>query len=137
MIAAFRQEKCQKIQDLADLCAQRTQPETCGTREPEVYGTTTLAEIDRRLRPARPTVSRPTFRRTPEGVLVDWIQECRTKGCGLILNAGALTTHQLRSTTPVVRIASDYRGAFVQSLLPRTFPSSLLYQRGANGVICD
>jgi 3-dehydroquinate dehydratase-2 len=26
-----------------------------------------------------------------EGALVDWIQECRTKGCGLILNAGALT----------------------------------------------
>jgi 3-dehydroquinate dehydratase-2 len=64
-----------------------------GTREPEVYGTTTLATI------GKMTASRAkehglgvTFRQSNhEGELVDWVQECRAKGCGLILNAGALT----------------------------------------------
>src|SRR6202012_492666 len=64
-----------------------------GTREPEIYGTATLAEI------GKGTAARAkyhglsvTFRQSNhEGELVDWIQECRTKGCGLIINAGALT----------------------------------------------
>jgi len=64
-----------------------------GTREPEVYGTTTLAEIDKMASARAKTHGLATaFRQSNhEGVLVDWIQECRTEGCGLILNAGALT----------------------------------------------
>jgi len=64
-----------------------------GTREPEVYGTTTLAEIDKMASARAKTHGlATTFRHSNhEGVLVDWIQECRTEGCGLILNAGALT----------------------------------------------
>lgn len=64
-----------------------------GTREPEVYGTTTLAEIGKmsaaRAREHGLTIS--FHQSNHEGELVDWIQACRTKGCGLILNAGALT----------------------------------------------
>jgi 3-dehydroquinate dehydratase-2 len=64
-----------------------------GTREPEVYGTTTLAQIDKMVSVRAKTHGLATaFRQSNhEGELVDWIQECRTKGCGLILNAGALT----------------------------------------------
>ena len=64
-----------------------------GTREPEVYGTTTLVQIDKMVSARAKTYGlATTFRQSNhEGVLVDWIQECRTKGCGLILNAGALT----------------------------------------------
>ncbi len=64
-----------------------------GTREPEVYGTTTLAQIDRMVSTRAKTQGlATTFRQSNhEGELVDWIQECRTAGCGLILNAGALT----------------------------------------------
>ncbi len=64
-----------------------------GTREPEVYGTTTLAQIDKLVSArAKSHGLATTFRQSNhEGALVDWIQECRTKGCGLILNAGALT----------------------------------------------
>ena len=64
-----------------------------GTREPEVYGTTTLAEIEKMASARAETHGlATTFRQSNhEGVLVDWIQECRTEGCGLILNAGALT----------------------------------------------
>jgi len=64
-----------------------------GTREPEVYGTTTLPEIGKMATArAKDHGLSVTFRQSNhEGELVDWIQECRTKGCGLILNAGALT----------------------------------------------
>jgi len=64
-----------------------------GTREPEVYGTTTLPEIGKMATArAKEHGLSVTFRQSNhEGDLVDWIQECRTKGAGLILNAGALT----------------------------------------------
>ena len=64
-----------------------------GKREPEVYGTTTLDQIGK-LAAAQAKVHGLTifFRQSNhEGDLVDWIQDCRIKGCGLILNAGALT----------------------------------------------
>jgi 3-dehydroquinate dehydratase-2 len=64
-----------------------------GEREPEVYGTTTLGQIGK-LAAARAKAHGLTtdFRQSNhEGDLVGWIQDCRTKGCGLILNAGALT----------------------------------------------
>src|SRR5215475_14925912 len=64
-----------------------------GTREPEVYGSTTLPEIGKMVS-AKASASglSVVFRQSNhEGELIDWIQECRTKGCGLILNAGAFT----------------------------------------------
>ena len=64
-----------------------------GEREPEIYGTTTLADIGK-LTAARAKTHglSVVFKQSNhEGVLVDWIQECRGQGCGLILNAGALT----------------------------------------------
>lgn len=64
-----------------------------GAREPEVYGSTTLPEIGKLVRDRARTHGLATvFRQSNhEGELLDWIHECRTKGCGLILNAGALS----------------------------------------------
>jgi 3-dehydroquinate dehydratase-2 len=64
-----------------------------GTREPEVYGRTTLPEIGKMVTTRARTFGLAViFRQSNhEGELIDWIQECRTKGSGLILNAGALT----------------------------------------------
>ncbi|MEI9885225.1 MAG: type II 3-dehydroquinate dehydratase [Rhizomicrobium sp.] len=64
-----------------------------GTREPEIYGRTTLAEIGA-LVAARAKSHGLTvvFRQSNhEGELVDWIQEARLKGCGVILNGAAYT----------------------------------------------
>ena len=64
-----------------------------GTREPEVYGYATLADIEKTVK-ARAKMHGLTvaFRQSNyEGELVDWIQEARTSGCGVILNAGAYT----------------------------------------------
>ncbi len=64
-----------------------------GTREPEVYGTETLADLEQRcVRKAGALDLAVDFRQSnTEGELVDWIQEARTKGAGLIINAGAYT----------------------------------------------
>jgi 3-dehydroquinate dehydratase-2 len=62
-----------------------------GSREPEVYGSATLAEIRERCEArARMAGRQVVFRQTnSEGELIDWIQECRTEGSGLVLNPAA------------------------------------------------
>jgi 3-dehydroquinate dehydratase-2 len=64
-----------------------------GTREPDIYGRETLADIERRAREKAESLGhRVDFRQTNhEGVLVDWVQEARDTAAGLILNAGAYT----------------------------------------------
>lgn len=62
-----------------------------GTREPEVYGTETLADIEAATR-ARANGRDIEFRQTnQEGDLVDWVQEASGKAGAIILNAGAYT----------------------------------------------
>lgn len=62
-----------------------------GAREPEIYGSTTLDEIEARLA-ALAGVDGVVFRQTNhEGELVDWVQEASSAAAALVLNAGALT----------------------------------------------
>ncbi len=65
-----------------------------GTREPEIYGTDTLADIAARLTvQGRALGIEVECRQTNhEGVLVDWLHEARTAGVhAVLLNAGAYT----------------------------------------------
>jgi len=64
-----------------------------GTREPEVYGRATLADIERMLQAAASERGFGlVFKQTnSEGALIDMIQEAGKTGAGLILNAGAYT----------------------------------------------
>lgn len=64
-----------------------------GSREPEVYGHTTLADIEAetRARAGQAGLGVEFRQSNHEGVLVDWIQEARTAASGVILNAGAYT----------------------------------------------
>ena len=62
-----------------------------GRREPEIYGTTTLADIEASCR--QEAGSWPIeFRQTnSEAQLVDWIHEAIDTGSGLIINPAAFT----------------------------------------------
>ena len=62
-----------------------------GTREPEIYGRATLADIEQSVLPcAQRHGLEIVFRQSNhEGVLVDWIQEARTKGSAIIFNPAA------------------------------------------------
>jgi 3-dehydroquinate dehydratase-2 len=65
-----------------------------GTREPAVYGTTTLAQIDASLvESARSRNAIALCRQSNrEGELIDWVQEAgRTGARGILINAGGYT----------------------------------------------
>jgi 3-dehydroquinate dehydratase-2 len=64
-----------------------------GTREPDIYGRTTLADIGKlAARQAKVHGLSVVFRQSNhEGELVEWIQEARSKAAGVIINAGAYT----------------------------------------------
>lgn len=64
-----------------------------GNREPEVYGRQTLSDIEKAVNQrAKKAGLEVVFRQSNhEGELVDWIQEARTKGSGVIINPGAYT----------------------------------------------
>ncbi len=64
-----------------------------GEREPEVYGRTTLAEIDTRLREiaSKNGVSLESFQSNHEGALVDRIQAARGACQAIVINPGGFT----------------------------------------------
>jgi 3-dehydroquinate dehydratase-2 len=64
-----------------------------GTREPEVYGTVTLAEIDARLveRAKRRGATVECFQSNHEGELVQRIHDVRARAQAIVINPGAYT----------------------------------------------
>lgn len=65
-----------------------------GTREPEVYGSQTLADIGQLLeeRGAALGFAVESRQSNHEGALVDWLHEAQASGChAVLLNAGAYT----------------------------------------------
>lgn len=60
-----------------------------GTREPDVYGTTTLAEIERMCIDAVPGLPVDFRQSNDEGTLIDWIQEATDHACGIVINPAA------------------------------------------------
>lgn len=75
------------------LCLSGPNLKLLGTREPDVYGTTTLSEIHDALRAsgAALNVSVTCEQSNHEGQLLDWIGEARGAFDGLLLNAGGLS----------------------------------------------
>lgn len=64
-----------------------------GLREPAIYGSTTLADIETMCRETGNRLGLDiVFRQSNhEGVLVDWLHEAADAACGVVLNAGAYT----------------------------------------------
>lgn len=78
-----------------------------GEREPELYGRTTLAELDARLREEgeRLGLEVRCFQSNHEGALIDAIHEARHWMDALVLNAGAYThtSYALRDAIAAVK----------------------------------
>lgn len=81
-----------------------------GTREPQIYGSETLADIETRLVAKAKALGLTLECRQSnhEGDLVDWIQEAGRAETGVILNAGAYT-----HTSVALRDAISGSGAHV------------------------
>lgn len=78
-----------------------------GAREPEIYGTTTLAEIDARLEKAARELDATieSVQTNHEGAIVDALQQAPTKADAVLLNPGALTHYSYAIRDAVASIA--------------------------------
>jgi 3-dehydroquinate dehydratase II len=62
-----------------------------GTREPHIYGTTTLADVEKMCR-AEAGTQAIEFRQTnSETQLIEWVHEAIDQGSGIIINPAAYT----------------------------------------------
>ncbi len=79
-----------------------------GTREPEVYGRLTLAEIDARLQAwaAEASVELRTFQSNHEGAIIDAIHGAVGWATGLVINPGAYshTSYAIRDALASVAL---------------------------------
>lgn len=92
-----------------------------GTREPEIYGTTTLADIETRLRVvARELGVELSFNQTNhEGALIDAIQGLRGSADGVIINAGAYSHSSLAIRDALAAVAIPYVEVHLSNIFAR------------------
>jgi 3-dehydroquinate dehydratase-2 len=110
-----------------------------GMREPALYGTTTLAEIERRTRELAESIGLACdFRQTNhEGVLVDWIQEAALGEAAVVINPAGFSF----GCVPVLDALKLVRKPVIEVHLtnihqrPAPYTHSLVSQ-AATGVIC-
>jgi 3-dehydroquinate dehydratase-2 len=77
---------------------------TLGTREPQVYGMMTLAEINAALETwaSEHGVTLRAFQSNHEGALIDFMQAEAGAASGLVINPGALTHYSLALRDAIV-----------------------------------
>lgn len=110
-----------------------------GTREPALYGTTTLAVIEQRTRQLAESLGLACdFRQTNhEGILVDWLQEAATREAAVVINPAGLSF----GCVPVIDALKLARKPVIEVHLtnihqrPAPYTYSLVSQV-ATGVIC-
>jgi 3-dehydroquinate dehydratase-2 len=110
-----------------------------GKREPELYGTTTLAQIQQRTENLATDLGLACdFRQTNhEGVMVDWIQEAFAKDAAVVINPAGFSF----GCVPVLDALKLLRRPLVEVHLtnihqrPPPYNHSLVSQT-AGGVIC-
>ena len=62
-----------------------------GTREPQIYGTTTLAEIEAMCRAEIPVSRSSSARRTARRELIEWVHEAIDERRGIVINPAAFS----------------------------------------------
>jgi 3-dehydroquinate dehydratase-2 len=96
-----------------------------GTREPAIYGTTTLAEIEaicRAAAGARPLVFRQS---NAEHQLVDWIHEAIDDGEGIVINPAGLTF----TSIPIVDALKMFPGPVFELHISNVHRREEMYRR--------
>jgi 3-dehydroquinate dehydratase-2 len=111
-----------------------------GSREPELYGRETLADVDARLR-ARceaANVAFGSFQSNWEGALVDRIHAAREDGTGFILiNPGALTHTSVALRDALLGVAIPFVEVHLSNVHAREpFRHHSYLSDVARGVIC-
>jgi 3-dehydroquinate dehydratase-2 len=96
-----------------------------GTREPAVYGTTTLAEIEAQCRDEAGTRA-IVFRQTnSEAQLVDWIHEATDEACGIVINPAAYSF----TSIAIVDALKMFAGPVIEVHISNIHRREPMYQR--------
>ena len=95
-----------------------------GMREPEVYGTTTLAQIEAMCRAT--AAGQPLeFRQTnAEHQLVDWIHEAIDHGAGIVINPAGLSFRSI----PVLDALKMFPGPIIELHISNIHRREEIYQ---------
>ncbi|MHB1095303.1 MAG: type II 3-dehydroquinate dehydratase [Gemmatimonadaceae bacterium] len=92
-----------------------------GTREPHIYGTTTLPDIERDLEAAAAElgVTVECVQSNHEGVLIDRIQAAHGDADGIIINAGAYSHTSLAIRDALSAVAIPYAEVHLSNIFAR------------------
>ena len=110
-----------------------------GTREPEIYGTTTLADIEAMCdaRAKSHGMSANCFQSNDEGGLVNIIQQARNTASGLIINAGAYSHTSVAILDALQAVEAPIMEVHLSNIFAREEFRHHSYISGiAAGVIC-
>lgn len=110
-----------------------------GTREPDVYGHETMAEIEAACAERASALGLTVeFRQSnSEGELVDWIQEARNGYAGLIVNAGAYTHTSVALLDALLACDVPVIEVHLSNILQREdFRHHSYVSKAARGLIC-
>lgn len=109
-----------------------------GTREPEIYGRQTLADIEKMIdQKAKSNGLSMDFRQTnSEGKLVDWIQDAGANADGLIINPGGYTHSSVAILDALMAISIPKIELHLSNIHAREeFRRRSVTAAGADGVI--
>ncbi len=110
-----------------------------GTRQPEVYGHTTLADVETMCAEKAETLGiKIDFRQSNhEGTLVDWIHEAKGKHDGIVINAGAYTHTSIALMDAIASVELPVAEVHISNIHQRESFRHLSYiSKVAVGMIC-
>ena len=110
-----------------------------GTREPEIYGRTTLADIEAECRrhAGRLGLAAECRQSNGEGQLVDWIQEAAGRHAAIIINPAAYSHTSVALLDALGAVGLPVVEVHLSNIHRReTFRSHSYVSRVALGVIC-
>jgi 3-dehydroquinate dehydratase II len=110
-----------------------------GVREPHLYGSTTLAQVEQLCRRVAGELKLDCeFRQTNhEGVLVDWVQEARERAAALVINPAGLSFRSIPLLDALKTLDQPVAEVHVTNIHRRDeiYQKSLV-SLAATGVIC-
>lgn len=110
-----------------------------GTRQPEIYGSTTLKDIEALCHAAGERLGiQIGFRQSNhEGVLIDWIHEARQHHQGIVINAGAYTHTSIALMDALISVELPVAEVHLSNIHRREeFRHQSFISKTALGMIC-
>ena len=108
-----------------------------GKREPEIYGATTLAEVEASCRTEAEDQAIEFRQTNSEAQMIDWIHEAIDEGSGIIINPAAFTFTSIAILDALKMFpGSDHRTSYYEHSSPRALLSSLLCLQGRDRGHC-